>query len=100
MYYIYIPFSGLCAALQVGRLDLKRSALAQGRQAFRRARVAVPQKLLLGSNQARRRRNGGSHWELQPMAGDGIHGKNGWKNGKNIEKSEFYMGKMMKNDDL
>lgn len=38
---------------QVGRADLKRSAFAQGRQAFRRARVAVPQKLLLNSSQAR-----------------------------------------------
>ena len=32
---------------QVGRSDLQRGAFAQGRQAFRRARAALPEKLLL-----------------------------------------------------
>lgn len=37
--------------LQVGRADLQRKAFAQGRQAFRRALAAVPEKLLLKQRQ-------------------------------------------------
>ena len=36
---------------QVGRADLQRKAFAQGRQAFRRALAAVPEKLLLKQRQ-------------------------------------------------
>ena len=42
-------------APQVGRDALRRCAFAQGRQAFRRARAAMPEKLLLKRGQDERR---------------------------------------------
>ena len=49
-------------ARQVGRSDLQRGAFAQGRQAFRRSRAALPEKLLLKRSEAT---TGGTLWLCQ-----------------------------------